>query len=373
MASVKALVTVAAVLAGSLAAAGGGMVLRWWLRRARSLRRQVLAVTLASLGAGAVVAVVLARLMVLDADEARLVVGVLALTAGFATILVLTASAPLGRDVRRLEATVRALESGDREVRAGIRRADELGHVAAALDDAIGRLDSLERERADADHQRTTMFSNVSHDLRTPLSALRAALEAIEDGITPDPARYLRSMQRDVDALTALVDDLFLLARIESGGLGPARRRVDLAEIADEAAEALAPVAEARGVRLRVEVADRVLVLGDAVALGRVIRNLVDNAIRHSPRGATVSIGITAGDRPTVRVVDEGSGFPDGFGSEAFDRFSRADASRSRTTGGAGLGLAIAQGLVEAHGGEIWIEEVAGGSVAFALPAQTPS
>ncbi len=176
-------------------------------------------------------------------------------------------------------------------------------------------------------------------------------------------------MHRDVDALTSLVDDLFLLARIESGSLEMAQAHVDLAEIADEAAEALAPVAEARGVRLQLDVPERALVVGNAAALGRVIRNLVDNAIRHSPAGSVVSIGVSATDRPTVRVLDQGDGFPSGFGAEAFRRFTRADESRSRATGGTGLGLAIAHGLVEAHGGDLWIDEVAGGSVSFALPA----
>jgi signal transduction histidine kinase len=346
---------------GSPVALVAGLALRTWLRRARSLRRQILAITLASLAAGAVVAVVLARRMVLDTDEAKTVVGVLSLTAAFAAILVLAASAPLGRDVRRLEHTVRALEGGDREVRSGVVRADELGHVATALDEAIARLDALERERS-------AMFSAVSHDLRTPLAALRAALEAIEDGITTDPARYVRSMQRDVEALTSLVDDLFLLARIESGALDIVRTRIDLAEIADEAVEALAPVAEAHGVVLRVDAGERVQAVGDPVALGRVIRNLVDNAIRHSPTGATVAIGVSSDGRPSVQVVDEGAGFGPAFRDVAFERFSRADASRSRTTGGTGLGLAIARGLVEAHGGEIWIDDTDRGSVSFALP-----
>ena len=359
----------AAAAIGLLAALALGALLRISLRRVRSLRRQVLAVTLASLGAGALVAIVLARQMVLEAGEARSVVGVLVLTAAFATVLVLTASAPLGRDARRLEATVRAIESGDRTTRTGVWRADELGHVAAALDDAIARLATLEQERADEDMRRSAMFSSVSHDLRTPLSALRAALEAIEDGVTPDPARYLRSMQRDVEALTSLVDDLFLLARIESGSLHMDRTKVDLAEIADEASEALAPVAEASGVRIELDVPERALVVGNAAALGRVVRNLIDNAIRHSPRGSRVVVGVSADDRPTVRVVDQGSGFPTGFDAEAFRRFTRADESRSRATGGAGLGLTIARGLVEAHGGDIWIDDVPGGSVSFALPA----
>jgi signal transduction histidine kinase len=355
---------------GSAAALSAGLLLRRWLGRIRRLRWQVLAVTLASLAAGTVVASVLANRMVLDAHELRTVIAVLAATGCFAAILVVTATSTLGHDIRRLEATVRAIEAGDRTVRAQVSRADELGHVASALDDAVARLGSLEEQRAADDERRVAMFASISHDLRTPLSALRAAIEALEDGMTTDPERYLRSMARDVDALTALVDDLVLLSRIEAGDLDMPLSHVDLGELADEAAEALAPMAASRGVELLVEAPPGpTLVLGNPTALGRIIRNLVDNAIRHSPPGAAVHVSVASEGRPSVRVRDEGAGFPPSFAGRAFDRFSRADESRSRTTGGSGLGLAIARGLVDAHGGDIWIDAGEGATVTFVLPS----
>ena len=133
------------------------------------------------------------------------------------------------------------------------------------------------------------MLSSVGHDLRTPLSALQAALEALIDGVAPDPDRYLRSMQKDVTALSALVEDLFLLSRIEAGRLELSRTPVDLTELADEAIEALAPAAERHGVRMRLVAAGSVPVIGNAVAVGRVIRNLLDNAVRHSPPSGSSS------------------------------------------------------------------------------------
>jgi signal transduction histidine kinase len=147
------------------------------------------------------------------------------------------------------------------------------------------------------------------------------------------------------------------------------REPVDLTEIADEAIEALAPVAGERGLQLQLRATTRVRVAGNAAALGRVIRNLIDNAIRHAPAGTTVVVDVSAATEPSVRVIDEGPGFPAGFDEHAFERFTRPDASRQRTTGGAGLGLAIARGLIEAHGGRIWIEAPPGGHVAFQLPA----
>jgi two-component system sensor histidine kinase BaeS len=365
----KPVASILAFVGLAVAAIGAGLGLRTLTRRVPSLRNQVLAVTLASLVLGAAAAVVLARLMVLEPGELPAVVGALAVTAVFATLLVLTASSPLGRDVRSLEAAVRAIEAGDRSVRTAVDRADELGHVARAIDELTARLDTLERERAGYEAERTAMLSSVGHDLRTPLSALRAAVEALADGVAPEPERYLRSMQRDVEALSALVDDLFLLASIEAGRLDVHAHTTDLTEVADEAVDALAPVAAARGLTLRLDASERVHVSGNPSALGRVIRNLLDNAIRHAPPGSEIRVVVRGEEGALVRVVDEGPGFPAEFADHAFDRFARADPSRNRSTGGAGLGLAIARGLIEAHGGRIWIEQPPGGRVAFELPA----
>jgi signal transduction histidine kinase len=235
------------------------------------------------------------------------------------------------------------------------------------------RLDTLERERASIDEQRRAMFSSIGHDLRTPLAALRAATEALADGVAPEPDRYVRAMQRDVEALTALVDDLFLLARIEGGNLELRREPIDLTELVDEAVEALAPNAASRQVSIELDADGRTAVVGNSTAIGRVVRNLLDNAIHHAPAGSTVRVSVSPGsgpaNGPSVRVVDDGPGFSSEFSPHAFEHFTRADPSRNRATGGAGLGLAIARGLVEAHGGRIWIDGPPGGRVAFELPA----
>lgn len=358
-----------AVLALTATTAVVAVVLRLALRRIRSLRRQVLAVLLGALLVGATVAAAAARLMVLDSGELGTVLGILALTGLCSVGLVTVTTAPLGRDVRRLEETVRQVEAGDRAVRTGVVRADELGHVAHALDELTTRLDRLEREREANQAERNILLANVGHDLRTPLAALRAALESLVDGVAPDPDRYLRSMQRDVEALSSLVDDLFLLSRLEAGRLDLEPATFDLAELADEALEALAPVAASHGVRLVLQASAAVAARGNPAAVGRVLRNLLDNAVRHAPPGSDVHVALASDGRPTVRVVDDGPGFPPGFVEQAFDRFTRPDESRTRTTGGAGLGLAIARGLVEAQGGRIWIEDPPGGRVAFELPA----
>ncbi len=365
---------VVAALVVLVLTAAAGFLLRALTRRTRSLHHLVLAITLTSLGVGAVATLALGNLMVLEPAERDVALGVIAITAVLAVIVALVASMPLARDARRVEATVRRIEAGDRTVRTGVVRADELGHVATALDDLTARLDALEQERTAVEEERRAMLSNISHDLRTPLAALRAAVEALSDGVAPDPPRYLRSMLHDVEVLGALIDDLFLLSSLDAGRYDLVTERIDIAEIADGTVEALTPIAARHGVGLRIDIAGPSPVQGSAPAVGRVLRNLVENAIRHAPPGTAVLVRVAPGpDGAVVRVVDEGPGFTDDFAAHAFERFTRADASRTRATGGAGLGLAIARGLVEAHGGRIWIEadRAPGGEVAFTIPAAT--
>ena len=351
-------------------AVAAGWALRHVARRTRSLRHLLLTLTFGSLLVGAGVALALAALMVLDADGVWTSLVILAVTGVLATVLVLVASGPLSRDVRTLESSVRRIEAGDLSARTGVRRADELGHVARAVDELTERLDAMERDRLAMEEERRAMLSSISHDLRTPLSALRAAVEALADGVAPDPERYLRSMQRDVEVLSTLVDDLFLLARIEAGRVDLERVPLDLSELVDEAVEALAPAAASHGVTIERD-APRARRRGrqpDGARPGRA----EPARQRHPARPTGVSgadHASTTPARPRVEVVDEGPGFPTEFREHAFDRFTRADPSRNRATGGAGLGLAIARGLVEAHGGRIWIDGPPGGRVTFELPA----
>ena len=359
----------AAAFAGlSIGTVAIGLALRRYQRRSTSLRRSVLLVSLASLLIAVAAAGLAAQLMVLPMAELVPLLAVVGVAAAFATLLVIVVSKPLGEDIDRLEATVRRIEAGELDVGFGIRRGDELGRVGRAIDDLVGRLQTLENERSAVEDERRTLLSNIGHDLRSPLAALQAALEALIDGVAPDPQRYLRSMQHDIVAMSALIDDLYLLARLDAGRFDLERNTVDVVELADTAVEALAPTARLRSVHIELDAIDSVYVIGSGVALSRVIRNLIENAILHAAPHTTVRIAVSADRGALVRVTDTGPGFPADFRERAFERFSRADPSRNRATGGGGLGLAIARGLVEAHGGEIWIDQAATGSVAFRLP-----
>ena len=371
------LLTTIAVVSLALGIVLIGIGLRHHQRRTKTLRQSLLVLALSSLLIAVVAAVLAARLMFVSSDELTAFLVLLGVAAGFATLLAIVVSQPLRDDVSHLESTVRRIEAGDRSIRVDSMRSDELGHVGRAIDDLVDQLDRLERERATVEEERRALLSNIGHDLRSPLAALQVALEAMIDGVAPDPQRYLRSMQHDVEALGSLIDDLYLLARLDAGRFDLERVPIDLVELADGAVESLAPTAAASSVGVTLEAGDPVHVVASPVSLARVIRNLVDNGIRHAPSGSDVrvKVAVAASGKPwaEVRVADDGPGFPAAFRRQAFDRFTRADPSRNRQSGGGGLGLAIARGLVEAHGGRIWIEDGPESAVVFRLPLPEPT
>jgi two-component system sensor histidine kinase BaeS len=350
--------------------AAAAFLLPSWAARSRSLR---LTVTVLSMTGAVIVGVgvgLVASQMFLSSHDLRLVFVALGVAVLAGTVFALAVAQPWTRDLARMAAAADRVAVGDFTARSGVNRHDEIGHLAEALDSMAAQLAAAEEARRADEAGRREFLAAIGHDLRTPLAALRAALEALRDGVAPDPARYLQSMEHDVAALSALVDDLFLLAKIESGALEIERGAIDVTEVADEAIEVLRPVAAQRDVRLRLSADDRVVVEGGAEALSRVIRNLLDNAIRHAPVASEVLVRITDGEGALVEVCDAGPGFAPEFVHRAFGSFTRADPARGRSTGGAGLGLAIAEGFVAAMGGTIWAEPGPGGRVAFRLPTR---
>jgi signal transduction histidine kinase len=160
-----------------------------------------------------------------------------------------------------------------------------------------------------------------------------------------------------------------VLSRLEAGALPLEVLPVDLAEVAEGAVEAVQPLAVQRAVDVRADLDTAVRVLGDTRAIDRVLRNLLDNALRHAPSGSVVTVAVAGvGGAAELRVHDDGPGFPPDFAAHAFDRFSRADTARGRDGGGAGLGLAIARELLRAHGGDVRIAEGPGATIVATVP-----
>lgn len=280
----------------------------------------------------------------------------------------LAASSALTSDLSNMAETTDDVADGDLTARTGVTRSDEIGRLALGIDEMAGQLEKEAVARAEEDKRRRQFFAAVGHDLRTPLASAQVAVEALRDGVAADPNRYYASLQRDIGALHSLVDDLFLLARIQSGDMTIESMPTDLTDVADEAIEVLHPVAVQGNVELVLDAPKRVIVSTGPEAVSRVMRNLLDNAIRYAPAGSAVTVEVSQNGGASVIVRDEGPGFTKEFVVHAFDSFSRQDVDRNRDTGGTGLGLAIAKGFVVALDGEIWAEPGPGGEIGFKLP-----
>jgi heavy metal sensor kinase len=226
----------------------------------------------------------------------------------------------------------------------------ELVGLAYVLNDAFARLEgSFERQ--------VRFTADASHELRTPLAVLSAHAEsALARTRTDEEYRdAMRAVQRAAVRMRKLVDGLLTLARADAGKLDLSRKLVDLRSVVEEAADHYLPAAQKAGVELLTEAPNTPMrISGDAAFLGRVAENLIDNALRHTPAGGRVTASLGAeGGRAVLAVSDTGSGIPEADLPRVFERFYRADAARSRKSGGVGLGLAICKGIVEAHGGTI--------------------
>ena len=338
-----------------------GLALAWAFRGA-SLRW--LPAWVAFVAVGSVVAAVVgtSRAMFLSSHDYTVVLQVCLVaslvSAGFATLVGLA----VVRWSRRLREGARQFgESGRYDATVGgpaefVALHEQLRSASARLAEARGRERQLEDSRRE-------LVSWVSHDLRTPLAGLRAMAEALEDGMAEDPARYHHQMVLEVDRTVRLVDDLFELSRIQAGLLRPELETVALGDLVSESLAGAGSVARARGVIVRGEVDGDVMLEADPGAVSRVIANLLANAVRHTPSGGEVHVrGWSAGE-DVVLTVDDGCG---GIAAEEIDRvFDLAfrgeqartpDAQTSRSGAGAGLGLAIVRGVVEAHDGRVDVE-----------------
>jgi signal transduction histidine kinase len=271
------------------------------------------------------------------------------------------------RPLDGLRSASKRLAGGDLSARAPAAGPRELQELGTSFNEMAANLEKLFDARRE-------LVMWASHDLRTPLASLRAMVEALEDGLA-QPSEYLAAIKAQTQILSGLVEDLFVLARIDSGALALELQEASLADLVTACVNALEADASARGVRLRSRVTTDPVVSVAPDKVQRVLMNLLSNALRHArPDGEVAVVVEENGDGVVVAVEDDGTGLAPGCSERMFERFWRADDSRTGSSGGAGLGLAIAQGLVQAHGGTIWAENRLGGGarVAFTLP-RSPS
>lgn len=346
-----------------------------WVSTMASVAGVALAVGLCSLALGALSSSAASNAMFVSSHDYRLFLVVLLMSSGIALVVGGQLMRPIARDVRRLGEVAAQVADGDLSVRTGIDRRDEVGVTAASIDRMVDSLRAADEERTQLTAARQHLFTSIGHDLRTPLAALRAAVESLEDGVSPDPIRYLAVMSAQLRTIDTMLDQMIEYSRLESGHGIARTERVSMTELIDECVEALSPLAQRRSIALVTHADGPAFVTGRPADLARVVRNLVDNALRHAPDGSSVTIAAvthaastSSGARVELTVADSGPGFPPDFRSHAFEPFRRADPSRNASTGNAGLGLAICQAIVQAHGGSITIVDAPGGVVRVELP-----
>ena len=350
---------VTTLLAGLLASHRG------WIRR---MRRQlgVLAV-LGSAQLAAALGLFAALMFVSDHDAFFM-----ALAAGYAGLVGLFAARLVARralsDLDAVRSAVGQVAEGSRELQITVRGQDELALLAADVEAMAAKVASEERARRE-------LVASVSHDLRTPITTLQLIAQGLEDGIfEADRMReQLALMSTHVRALGALIDDLFELSRLESGDVHWSMQQVQLDQLVQETIDAMRPHAEAGGVAVRAQLDQRLTpAQGNPEQLQRALFNLIQNAIRHTPPDGSVVIRAepARGATVEVEVADTGAGIDPGLDGRIFEPFVQGPSRVAGQNGSAGLGLAIARGIVAAHGGRIWVASSGPGTrIRFSLPA----
>ncbi len=262
------------------------------------------------------------------------------------------AAAARGIDIEKLQQRLPTRGSGD-----------EVDELARSFNETLGRLE-------DSVGQMKQFTASISHELRTPLTVLRGETEValLKSRSIEDYRHLLSSQLEELDKLTRLINDLLVLANAEAGQIRWAGQNVDLSALAVSLAEQLEPVAASQGIELQTSTESNVNVCGDASWLERVVLNLLDNAIKFSPRGGRIQLSVAAENGfAALRVEDKGMGIPPEALPHIFERFYRAEPSRSKHLPGVGLGLALARWIVEKHRGKITVESEPGRGTLFTV------
>jgi signal transduction histidine kinase len=311
-----------------------------------------------------------AELMFASEHDLLLAIVLLVFAGGIAMILGYFLSSTVTERIGLLKDAAEKLSQGGLETRVPIQGRDEVSALAVTFNQMAEQLQAADRKQRELESLRRDLIVWVSHDLQTPLTSMRAILEALSDGIVDDPEtvkRYLNTAQRDVRSLSALIDDLFQMAQLDAGGFPLHRAQVSLNDLVSDTLESFTELAKQQGITLEGQVESDVdPVFMDTQAIGRVLNNLIGNALRHTPPEGRVSVWVRRKDgRVEATVSDTGEGIRAEDIPQIFERFYRSEKSRSRETGGAGLGLAIARGIIHAHGGVIQVESKLGKGAQF--------
>ncbi|MEO5632414.1 HAMP domain-containing sensor histidine kinase [Gaiella sp.] len=340
---------------------GVGLILSLGLRALPTVRLQLMGLAALAVCLPLTVVLLSGWVMFHMGDDVK-ILAMLAASATAAMIGGLVLARSIASSIDSVRNAAVALSHGDLTVRAPETGPNEVADMAESFNEMAANIEELFDVRRE-------LVAWASHDLRTPLANMQAMLEALEDGLA-EPADYLPALGDQVRGLTVLVDDLFELARIDAGALTLELDASPLVDVVSACIRGVSAEALQRRVSLASDVDSEAVARFAPEKLERVLLNLLTNALRHTPSDGTVAVRVEP-DHETVRVTveDTGEGLDDEAERRMFDRFWRSDPARSQR--GAGLGLAIARGLVEAQGGRIWAENRpdGGARVSFTLPA----
>ena len=291
-----------------------------------------------------------------------------AVAAGVGVLVALWLARRIVTPIADLTQAARAITGGLPVPPVPVAGRDEIAELGQAFNRMAARL-------AEEESQRRRLFADIAHELRTPLSVIQGTLEGMLDHVVEPTPERIAGLHSQALLLKRLITDLRDLSLARAGQLQLRRRTIDVAQVTRETVETLAPLADDRSVALGIDAPDTLPhVNADPDRLRQVVLNLVENALRHTPRGGEVRITMRdAGDGVRMSVADTGKGIAPEDLPHVFDHFYRADLSRTRSSGGTGLGLAIVKSLVEAHGGRVTVESSVGAGSTFTvtLPAQS--
>lgn len=311
-----------------------------------------------------------AQMMFASEHDLLLAIVLLVFAGGMAMVLGYFLSSTVTERIDLLKGAAEKLARGDLQARVPVNGRDEVAMLAKTFNQMAEQLQSADQKQRELESLRRDLIAWVSHDLQTPLTSMRAILEALSDGVVEEPEtvkRYLNTAQRDVRSLSSLIDDLFQMAQLDAGGFPLHQAEASLSDLVSDTLESFTQLAKQGEIILEGNVdSDVDPVHMDTQAIGRVLNNLIGNALRHTPPLGRVSVWVRrTGPAVSVTVSDTGEGIRAADLPYIFESFYRSEKSRNRGTGGAGLGLAIARGIVQAHGGEIRVESEIGKGTQF--------
>ncbi len=291
-------------------------------------------------------------------NEALLWGGLAALAAAAAAGMLV--SRRITEPIHRMAAVTERIAAGDFSRRVEAEGSDEVASLARSLNRMAASLEGAEQNRRE-------LMANIAHELRTPLTSISGYMEALADGVVAAEPETYELIRKEADRLARLVDDLQQLSRSESGDEQLEMAVLPLLPLLKRTRQRFQPQYSRKGVTLACECSDGITVFADGDKLQQVLINLLDNALRYTPAGGRVTLSARGGEKTTIRVSDTGSGIPAADLPHVFERFYRADKSRSRESGGSGIGLAIARSYVRAMGGEIEVASTPGAGTTFTI------